>query len=526
MDARTTGRGDASLNTSVAVIGGGAASVALVWYLVDALVRGGNQEEHISVTILEKSQVPGVGLAYQKDAPSLLLNVAARYMSLFEEDPHDFWRWFSASRHAASHLHYTPDSYIPRWIFGEYLQSRLAEAIERGRRNGINVRVVREEVVEIRRGKRSINLHTSGGVTVESRYGVLCVGNGEPEDKYSLTGHPRYIHSPYPFFVTCAPIPKSASVGIIGTQLTAVDICLALYDAGHSGRVTLLSRSAELPSVRTPRQLHKLRHLTSDALRQKAAAATDKKLSIRDVLRLTRKELTGLNRDWRHLFFRWCAPEGIAYFEQQIAEACVPQEWQWFAVASDQIVEEAWHLLSDSAKQEFIRRYHRIWNSRRAPMPVENARRVHSLLVKSGLAIKSGLAKLESGPCGGFTATYRRIADTENHAVDSFDWVINCTGPARHIGTGGSSSLLENLVACGFANKNPHGGIDVDFASSAVIGRDGEINGRLFALGHLSIGVLYYTSSLEMISRRAKTVAHRISNAVLQTSRSLINAAG
>jgi len=76
---------------TVAVIGGGFTGTTLA----AQLVRHSNPS--FSVVVIEKSGLPGRGMAYGTECNSHLLNVPARDMSAFPEDGEHFLRWASPS---------------------------------------------------------------------------------------------------------------------------------------------------------------------------------------------------------------------------------------------------------------------------------------------------------------------------------------------------------------------------------------------------------------------------------------------
>lgn len=87
----------------------------------------------------------------------------------------------------------------------------------------------------------------------------------------------------------------------------------------------------------------------------------------------------------------------------------------------------------------------------------------------------------------------------------SFDWVVNATGPARYVQP--EDKLFYYLIQNGIAKEHPFGGVDVDFNTAAIIDSENQINYNIRILGHNTIGVYNYTSSLEMIAKKADKIA-------------------
>ena len=84
-----------------AVIGGGLSGALQALHLL--------REGAGRVVLIERTRAPGRGVAYGTDRPEHLLNVPARRMSAFPDDPDHFVRWY-AGRHGgtAEDAHHAP----------------------------------------------------------------------------------------------------------------------------------------------------------------------------------------------------------------------------------------------------------------------------------------------------------------------------------------------------------------------------------------------------------------------------------
>jgi uncharacterized NAD(P)/FAD-binding protein YdhS len=106
---------------TVAIIGGGFTGATLAAQLLSK--SGGT----VSVILMERNARLGRGVAYGTRCTEHLLNVRARNMSAYPDDPEHFLRW--------ARLNYdpgvTPVDYLPRRVYGEYAASLLQQEIER-----------------------------------------------------------------------------------------------------------------------------------------------------------------------------------------------------------------------------------------------------------------------------------------------------------------------------------------------------------------------------------------------------------
>ena len=107
---RSTSRG---AQFTVAIIGGGFTGATLAAQL---LRKSGGA---ISIVLVERSARLGRGVAYGTQCMEHLLNVRARNMTAYPDDPEHFLRW--------ARLNYdpgvTPEEYLPRRVYGEYRET-------------------------------------------------------------------------------------------------------------------------------------------------------------------------------------------------------------------------------------------------------------------------------------------------------------------------------------------------------------------------------------------------------------------
>ena len=96
----------------IIVVGGGASGVLLACHLL----RDANNA--ISVTLIEKRQAIGRGMAYSTAQPGHLLNVRAANMSAFADDPLHFCRWLAEHDEDAHGHEPGPLTFAQRRVYG------------------------------------------------------------------------------------------------------------------------------------------------------------------------------------------------------------------------------------------------------------------------------------------------------------------------------------------------------------------------------------------------------------------------
>ena len=150
----------------------------------------------LEVLLIDRAGSFGQGLAYGTRDPNHLLNVSARAMSAWPNDPNHLVRWLEQNQAELAHLlpaGADASSYIPREVFGIYLQSILEhaaiQAAGQHRLRRITAELSDLEAIE------------PGSPSAASHY-RLQFSNGEPIVALSRRGHLPNAH----LSVSVAPI--------------------------------------------------------------------------------------------------------------------------------------------------------------------------------------------------------------------------------------------------------------------------------------------------------------------------------
>ncbi|GGM49612.1 hydroxyacylglutathione hydrolase [Longimycelium tulufanense] len=477
------------------IIGGGGAAASLL----DALNRTSCRD--LEITLFEPAKNLGQGRAYQPDTDLALLNVPAGRMSLREDDPRHFVRWVGTQPTYRDLGPVDEKGFFPRRIFGEYLASCVSGAMNDFADRGRPVRLVDSAVMAARTDGPRLDLRTVDG-TLHRGFDriVLCTGTGAPADVYHLAGEPGFIPDPYPLWTQLAGIPDTCRVLVLGTGLTAVDTVLFLLHTGHRGRIIMASRKGLLPAVRGATSGLELRHLSLAALR--AALDDQPVMTCARLLHLLRAELVSNGVDLA-VAARDFHPGEDPHrrLRRQVRQAASGvNTWQNVVVqATLSSVETLWHAMPARERERFLARWHQTFNSMLSPMPPQTAARLLTAMDEGQLVVRRGLVDVRSFGRGFLAHT--AYQDT------SADIVVNTVRPETGVISSSATALVGSLVGQGLASRHPHGGVAVDPDTDRVLGATGATGPKVFALGHLTCGTHYYTSSMLMIRRRAAVVA-------------------
>ena len=137
----------------IGIVGFGATGLSLFLQLIDDIIKL-KLIDLVVINIFEKSDNIGCGLAYIMDFDCNILNRTSSRMSIRHEKPSDFYTWIKNNLHNVVKKYPGIDfldinSYLPRSVFGLYLQDSYLNGLDLAKRNGVEVKIIQEEVVDV-----------------------------------------------------------------------------------------------------------------------------------------------------------------------------------------------------------------------------------------------------------------------------------------------------------------------------------------------------------------------------------------
>ena len=211
-------RSDAAAH--VAIVGGGFSGTVTAVHLANAGAR---------VTLIERGDRFGTGVAYGTYEPAHLLNVRASNMSALADRPDHFAEWFGEG-----------SGFAGRMTYGAYLNELLAET------DG-GLEALYDDAVDVMPGAVALR----SGRTIAADAVVVAAGNllPEPWGAFAKVQVP-YVNEPWSREGQGSVAELARRDGdllILGTGLTMIDAMLSLDAHGFAGRVIALSRRGLLP---------------------------------------------------------------------------------------------------------------------------------------------------------------------------------------------------------------------------------------------------------------------------------------
>lgn len=477
-------------------IGAGPTGVSLFIRLCSQLETQYSVVEYV----IADGRKPGLGLAFGTDYNSHLINLPASVMSINPDNPLEFVEWRAKNQSFWQEVF--PDEerawseFPSRRLFGLYVGHQLQSALS-GASFAELVNVSVSCVTPIQSvGKFSVEF--SNGTKEIFDKVIICIGH-TPRFPLLPNASPNFFCSPY----QAMDIPAHATVGVIGSRLTAIDAALALQEKGHAGRIVMVSRTGKLPKVIA-------KHSGYDPSTFITTLLNEKNQTLESILAHHKKELNRVTNglvDWDAL-----AEPGATQIEELEREISICSQgnhlWQSVLLASYSIMDKLWARLSFAEKTEFMTKYYGPWMTYLAAFPAFSAVRILRLMQCEQLKIYSDLQGIEATEQG------FDIYHGQNECVD-VQYLID----GRGVGYGEKDlkevPLLKNMLANGSITPHPLGGVAINpLTYQALSNRYSEIPG-LFIVGDLTKGEFLATTDV------VRNVMHSVaaSSAILSRDR-------
>jgi uncharacterized NAD(P)/FAD-binding protein YdhS len=452
-------------HVDVAVIGGGFSAASMVMNLVDHLGPG-----H-SVGVVGRASSLGLGTAYSTRDAVHRLNVPAGRMSLFADRPDDLCDWLHEGG-----LGHCAEDFIPRPLFGRYVQDRLASRLQ-GTGNAARISLKDAEAIDcLELSDAGQVFHLSNGEHLSARASVFCLGGTPaglplPEDRIASAAR-KYICLNVWADAWMERARPDDTIFMLGSGLTMIDQVMSLRERGHVGRIHVVSRHGLVPLPhRVPRS----------APLPPAIAPGSAPLS--EMMRRLR-QAAATAEDWRS------AIDGIRPVTQAL-----------------------WQELDPGERRRFLRHANAWWNIHRHRLAPDMAARFDALRQSGQVSVHAGWLQevYESG-------NQARIAyrDRESRTLRQItaDWVVNCTGMEKC--SISKVPLLKKMSARGMITGDALGlGLAVN-ATSQILREDGTTAATAYALGPMTTGQFFEIFAVPDIRVQAQDVSRRMASVIAE----------
>jgi uncharacterized NAD(P)/FAD-binding protein YdhS len=418
------------------------------------------------------------GTAYAERDYPYLLNVAAARMSANSADPLEFLRFAQQQVPNAR-----ADSFLPRTLYGEYLEWSLerAEADALPHLSLDRIRASACAVAPASSGA-AYRVRLSDGRELAGDEVVLALGTAPPKPLLAareLQGSPHYVADPWRAPIALRP---GESVLVVGTGLTMADVVTA--GAGTAGvRFAALSRHGLLPA----RQTVHVRdpgygRASLDHLRQAAAASAGALLR---TVRTLADDLGRRGMDWR---------AAITLVREHAPEL--------------------WHSMPAPERRRFLRHLRTYWDVHRHRLPEQTLEQLAALRHQHRLTVHAGRV-LDLQLRDGRVRVSWRPRGSQLRATMDVDRVINCSGPDQDP-RAARDPLLRSLLARGLAVADPLGlGVRTG-KYGALIDAHGRASRGLYYLGAMLQAGHWESTAVPELRSRAERLAQHLTTSVFR----------
>jgi uncharacterized NAD(P)/FAD-binding protein YdhS len=421
----------------VAIVGGGFSGTATA---INLLRHPGTCP--LRIHLIERGNEFCRGLAYARTAYPYLLNVPASRMSATVADPEEFLRYARTWDPQVQ-----AEDFLPRALYGEYLQHLLQQAASRAPA-GTALQRMNAGVVDMSASASGASLELATGVRLYADAVVLALGSPLPKLPESIRCS---VTAPLlrsdPWNRGASQPPRRGPLLVIGTGLSMADIICEALSRDPGIEIHAISRHGLMPPSQTQ---FRPDALGNDGGRLAQAAGSTRRLVA--VVRELAAAADSNGGDWR---------EVVTFVRHQGSAL--------------------WNGLELAERTRFLRHARAYWDIHRHRIPGCVHARLEALRVSGQLRIHAGrVSSLEAGELG-VRARWVERGSGQCRTLDAAE-VVNCSGPDYDV-TRLREALWINLLAHGLVVPDPlRLGIRTG-PGGALLRRDGSLSSRVFYVG-------------------------------------------
>lgn len=472
---------------NITIIGGGACGTAVFVELV-LQINASNLSQQVEITIIERDERLGYGLAFGTHQKGHLLNTKAELMGIHVHEPEHFANWLKRRggkcRDDVKGKGQTEEAYTSRSLYGDYVSEQLKYYLEQAKRMGITVNTIQAEAIDVQKAAEGYEVICDDGQRLPADYIVLALGTPKPTNYADLMPYPEYIDFPWPSYSMVKHIQKEDHVGILGTSLSAIDAVMTLVDNGHRGPITLVSPDGLLPRVQPAADMEYQRQILTLSKIHQVKRDELRKLTVADILQLFKQEVetcAGQAIDWQEKMREGRSADQLLAEDIAMAEKGGDAlSHVIYSLRYDAGV--IWQMWDAEEQQQFKKKLGTLWMIYRHAMPLHNAYRLKGLFDKKQLEVCAGLEDVI------FQEDQRVfkcvLEKDENRQVHK---LVNATGSPSDLDQM-DCPLIDNLLDKQMLYSYPVGGALIDRLTMQAVSAEG--GAGIYTLGHLANGML------------------------------------
>jgi uncharacterized NAD(P)/FAD-binding protein YdhS len=463
----------------IGIVGGGFSGMMTAVHLIR------NTKEPIHIFIFEPSGIIGKGIAYNTYSKVHLLNVITEKMSAFKEEPLHFLDWVTRQAdYETIDRNILAISFLPRYLYGNYLASIWDEATTLAQQKKVEVTVIPNLVIDIDKTNDTIRLYPEQQASIDVEECIIATGNQLPGnlkiENTTFYSSPLYFQNSW-HQSAVNHLNESLPVFIIGNGLTMVDTIIGLLENHFSNNIIALST-------------HGYNILPHRHTGVKYASLVDelpKDIDLYSIVALLNKHLKKIQR--------------FGLTPEPIIDSLRP------------FTQKIWMGLKHEEKKTFMHRLRHLWGLARHRIPQHVQDRILDLRLNQKLFIYAGklqnIAALDGEVWVDFYDKKEKIS--KKFKVGR---VINCTGPETNLEKTNNRFLQQALQKGMLKQDDLKLGIDADPITFEVRDQSDRLQSNLYTLGGNLKGVLWESTAVNELRDQALALANHILNKKIGSS--------
>jgi uncharacterized NAD(P)/FAD-binding protein YdhS len=456
---------DQPKNKRIAIIGAGFSGMMTAVHLIKHKVNA-------EVYLFDEKPHIGRGIAYSPYSKKQLLNVVAGKMSAFPAYPNHFVEWvLKQPSYNALDRNMIVNAFLPRDLYGEYLEKVWEAANKEAKYTGIKIHTVNDNVVRLDYKKTITTIQTQSGFHLTFDQCVIATGN-------QLPGNPKVLDASFystkyyfqnPWDIKAVSPFNDEAVLILGNGLTMVDTVIGLLENGFKGRMISLS----------PNGFNILPHRHNGMVYEQLSKELTTIDNLKDLVRLV----------YHHV--RLVRAFGLT--AEPIIDALRPHAQQF------------WQRFSQAEKQLFMKKYRHLWGVARHRIPMHIHDKIQRLQIEGRLQILAGQIQNLTVKDDGVQCRYINHSKEEIHF--RVGRVINCTGPESDLDKLDNHFLKDAKERKLLLQDELKLGIQTKISDYTVKNTKGNPQDGLYTLGANLRGELWESTAVNELRHQAESLA-------------------
>ena len=463
----------------IGIVGGGFSGMMTAVHLIR------NTKEPIHIFIFEPSGIIGKGIAYNTYSKVHLLNVITEKMSAFKEEPHHFLNWVTQQiDYETIDRNILAISFLPRYLYGNYLASIWEEATTLAQQKRVEVTVIPKLVIDVDKIDDKIILYPENEASIDVEECIIATGNQLPghlkiENSAFYTSSFYFQNSWHQSAVN--NLNESLPVFIIGNGLTMVDTIVGLLENHFSNDIIALSTHG----------YNILPHRHTGVKYASLVEELPENIDLYTIVTLLNKHLKKIHR--------------FGLTPEPIIDSLRP------------FTQKIWMGLKHEEKKTFMHRLRHLWGLARHRIPQHVQDRILDLRLNQKLFIYAGKLQNISVLDGEVWVDFYDKKEKISKRL-KVGRVINCTGPETNLEKINNRFLQQALQKGMLKQDDLKLGIDADPITFEVRDELNRLQPNLYTLGGNLKGVLWESTAVNELRDQALVLAIHILSKKIDSS--------